>query len=270
MSELTEVKEIKVKRIPRPGFFGIASYSRSTITIGAELSHKTGHNTGLTESDERYFEAELGLQPGMLKSHSKWWDDVFNVEYPIRLRADKSNTILLDTPLNQLRYRILLASTKVANSEVEKNSPSAIFYIDDVEAKAKKEMETFSFEFEGMKLILGCTPEEKRGNLRLFGKKGTDLMSEDVLNAQLAQELKRDPKNFFSIMSDKNIRTKAFIKELEEKYIIKRTGNTYEHGEDLLGLSIDECIETLNDIKNQKLRLILEDKLKKAKKKVGA
>jgi hypothetical protein len=265
---IKEVKEIKIRKIPRAGFFNIASFSRAVEVLGAELNDKGSHNTGLTESEERHYEKELDLKVGELKPHSKWWSEVFNVEHSIRLRADKSNTLILDSPINEIKYKVLLASSKVANSEVEKNKAGTVFYIDDIEAKAKKELETFNFEFEGMKLILKCTVEEKRGNLRLFGKKNTDLMSEDVLNAQLAQEMKKDPKNFFNIMTDKEIRTKAFIKELEERHLIKRTGNTYKYGEDIIGASTEECVAYFNDIKNQHIKLVLETKLKKAKKSV--
>lgn len=266
MTETTnEVKAIKIRRIPRPGFFNIASFSKSVITIGAELNEK-GFNTGLTSSDVDHYEKEMQLPAGTLKPHSKWWSEVFNVEHPLRLRADKANTLYLDSPINEIRYKVALASSKIANSESEKTLPGAIFYIDDAESKAKKEMEIINFEFEGIKLIMKCSAEEKRGNLRLFGKKGTELMSEDVLNSELAKEMKKDPKNFFDIMTDKDVRTKALLKDLEEKSIIRRTGNTYKYEDDIIGASTTEAVEYLNDIKNQNIRLILEGKLKKLKK----
>lgn len=262
---INEVKTIRIKPVNKAGFFGIAAFAKAIATLGCELSTK-GHNTGLTQSDEAYFEDKLKLPKGELAPHSKWWDEVFNVYHTLRLPKSKTFELILDSPMNELRYKVALACTKIANSEIERNTPGVLFYIDDIEAKAKKDLEMFNFEFEGMKLIIKCSPEEKRGNLRLFGKKGTELMSEDMLNAQLAQEMKKDPKNFFNVMTDKDIRTKALIKELEEKYLIKRTGNKYYHGEDLIAISTDECVEYFNDLSNQPVRLILESKLKKAKK----
>lgn len=265
MSEVKEVKIIKINPVNKAGYFGIAAFAKAVATLGCEISPK-GHNTGLTKEDQEYFEKALELKPGELAPYSKWWDDVFNIQHTLRLPKSKTYELILNNPINELRYKVALANTKIANSELERNKPGVSFYIDDIEAKAKKDLETFNFEFEGMKLIIKSTPEEKRGNLRLFGKKGTDIMTEDVLNSQLAQELKKDPKAFFNIMTDKDIRTKAFIKELEEKYLLKRKGNTYYHGEDVIALSTDECVEFFNDIKNQSIKLILETKLKKAKK----
>mgnify|MGYP000996367177 CR=1 FL=1 len=71
---------------------------------------------------------------------------------------------------------------------------------------------TLNFELEGMKLILSLTGEEKKGALRLFGKSGLDLMSDDVASAHLMQEMKKNPKTFFDIITDKE------IKDLAKKY----------------------------------------------------
>lgn len=261
----TEPKVIKIRSVNRPGFFGISSYGNAVTVIGAELS-KRGHNTGLTKEDEEYFEKELKLEKGTLSSHSKWWDEVFNTQYSIRLKRSKSNELILDTPINELKYKVLLGSSKVANSEIEKNNPTCEFYIDDEESKAKVELESLSFEFEGMKLIFKMTPEEKRGSLKLFGKAGTDLMSESIAEMQLSQELKRNPKQFFDILTDKDLKTKVFVKELEEYGIIDRKNGTYNYGDDTIGLNLEETVSYLNNLKNQSIKLTLENRLKKVKK----
>jgi hypothetical protein len=265
MSTIVEPKVIKIKKVKRIGFFGIDSYGNSQTIIGAEVSKK-GHNTGLTKEDEAYFEAELKLPKGTLAPHSAWWDEVFNTQHVLRLKNSKTNELILDNPINELRYKVLLASSKIANSEVEKSKPYVEFYIDDEEAKAKKELETFNFEFEGMKIIFKMTPEEKRGSLKLFGKKGTDLMSESVVDMQLVRELKEAPKQFFEIMTDKDLKTKTFIKELEEYGIINRKNNTYNYGDDTLAITTDEAVLYFNDLKNQSVVLTLGQKLKKVKK----
>lgn len=262
--EFNGPKTVKIKHAGKAGYFGIKSFSKAVETLGAELT-KNGRNF-LSENERLYFEKELNLKEGELKPHSKWWDEVFNVEYPLRLVKSKTNELVLDSAISQLKYKVALASSKIANSEIEKNRPGVSFYIDDVEAKAKKELETINFEFEGMNMIIKCSPEEKRGALRLFGKTGLDTMSENILSSQLYQELKKDPKNFFTIMTDKDLKTKMFIKELEEFHLIKRKGNTYMYGEDTIGLATEECVEWFNDIKNEPIRLILSTKLKRSKK----
>ena len=257
-------ESVKIKRVPTPGYFGITSYSKSVTTLGSEIS-KTGFSTGLTPEEEKYFESELNLKPGELNKHSKWWGEVFNTEYALRLNNTKATELTLDNPINQLRYKVLMASSKVAKTELEKN-PNHVFFVDNAEAKAIKEMESFNYEFEGAGLIHKLAPEDKRGALRLFGKTGLDNLSEAMLNAQLYKEMKNDPKAFVAALTDKNIKTSMLIKELVEKGIIKRKGNYYIHNDDTIAHSTEECISYFNDVENQSVKLILEGRLKKEKK----
>lgn len=256
---------VKIKKVQKAGFFGLASYAKSVTVLGCETS-KNGWNTGLSIEDEKFYEEKLGLKPGQLSKHSDWWGEVFNTTHNIRLANTKTNELVLDNPINQIKYKVLLVNSKIANSEIEKNKPNAQFYIDNQEAKAKAELEQFNFEFEGMKLITKASPEDKRGYLRLFGKVGLEEMSEDNLSSQLYLELKKDPKRFFDIMTDKDLKTKAFIKELEEYKLIKRSGNYYKHGDDTIANSTDEVVAYFNDIKHQDIKLVLENRLSKAKK----
>lgn len=258
-----KVKTIKIKKVNRPGFFGIGSYpGKTTLTYCAQLS-KNGYNTGLTKEEEAHFEKALELKPGQLGRHSKWWEE-FNAVHAPRLSANKTNELILDNPINELKFKVLLANDKIANTEFQK-TPYSEFYIDNEELKAAAEVESFNYEFEGMALILKMTPEEKRSALRLFGKSGLDDSKEVLLNAELGKQLRKDPKSFVAILSDKEIKTKAFILELVEKGILKRKGNTFVYETDIIAGNTEECIHFLNDPNNSKLRIVLNDKLNKGK-----
>ena len=256
---------VKVKSVSRAGFFGISSYVRSVTTLGCEIS-KSGYKTGLSPVEEGYYESVLNLKPGELNRHSKWWSEVFNVTTPIRLHNTKTTELVLDNPINQIKYKVMLEQSKIANSEIEKKQPNVIFFIADDEAKAKSELETFSYEFEGSGLIHKLAPEEKRSTLRLFGKKGLDTMSETMLNAQLYGELKKDPKAFCETVQDKDSKIKGLIEELLEKKLLTRKGNHFYHGDDLIGHSTEDCVGYFNDIKNQPVKLALQTKLSKINK----
>ena len=265
MSNFEGPESIKVKRIPKAGYFGIGSYAKSVTTLGCEISSKGYYKTGLTPELEKHYEGELNLKPGELNKHSKWWGDVFNVTYCPRLFNTKSTEIQLDNPINQIKYYVMNASSKIANSEIER-TPDTIFYIDNPEAKAKAELEIVSYEFEGMSLVFKLSPEEKRSSLRMFGKKGLDTISESMLNNQLMQEMKKDPKAFVEILNDKDVKIKALIEELVEKNVIKRKGNYYIHGEDTIANSTEECVAYFKDKANDSVTLILKSRLNKTKK----
>lgn len=255
---------VKIKRIPKAGYFNIGAYPKSVTVLGCELS-KSGFKTGLTKEEQAYYEKALELKEGELGPHSKFWDK-FNAENPIRLNNTKATELILDNIVNQLKYKILLASSKVINSELDKNNPTALFFIDNQELKAKTEQVTFNFKFDGMKKIMSLSPEEKRGTLRLFGKSGLDTMSETMLDSQLYMELEKDPKLFLDVITDEDLTMKMFIKELIEKHLLTRKGNYYMHGEDTIASSTEECVAYFKDINNQSVKLTLETRLKKAKK----
>jgi len=257
---------IKIKRNPKAGYFGLFAYPKSVTTLSCQISKTGGFNTGLTEDEERFYEKALDLKPNELNKHSKWWGEVFNVIYAIRLFNTKTTELVLDNPVNQLKYKVLLAHSDVALNELERNRPGIMFYIDDEEAKAKSELKTLNFELEGMKLILSLNPDETKGALRLFGKAGLDLMSTSTAQAQLMQEMKKDPKKFFEIMTDDDLKNKMFIQELVEKKILTRKGNYYFNGDDRIAGSTEECVSYLKDINNQTLKLSFETRLKKGKK----
>jgi hypothetical protein len=258
-------KEVIVKRVSRPGYFGISSYPKSTTTLGAEIT-KNGFNTGLTADDEKYYEEALGLKPGELSRHSKWWTDVFNVEHGLKLFNTKSTTLVLDNPLNQIKYKVLNASSKVATSEIEKGNPNVEFYIVDEEAKALKESEQFDYEMESYELIFKLSPEKKRQALRLFGKTGVDSLSESMVKAELIKESKKDAKMFISILSNKKLETRLLVEELLDYRILTRKGNYFMNGDDVIANSTDEAVEYFEDLKNQSVVLALQTKLKKLKK----
>jgi hypothetical protein len=266
--EVEQPKVIKIKRNPKSGYFGLYAYPKSTYVITCQLNSKGHYNTGLTENEERYYEEKLGLKAGELSKHSNWWNEVFNSspQYTIRLNSTKTTELFLDNVTNELKYKVILAHSDVANSELERNKPNVIFFIDDEEAKAKAGLQSLNFELEGMKKILSLTPEEVKGTLKMFNKFSTELMTTDVAQLQLMEEMKKNPKQFFDIITDKELKTKIFIYELLEKKLLTRKGNSIKYGDDTIASSINEGVEYFNDIKNQTERLTLETKLKKLKK----
>jgi hypothetical protein len=256
--------KVNLKRVPRPGSFGITAFGNTVTIIGCPIS-KNGHKTGLTKEEEDYFEKALRLKEGDLDKHSDWWDNTFNVKYPILLNNTKTTELILDNPINQLKYKVLLASSKIANSEIEKG-PDTDFYIDNQEAKAKAEVEQFNYEMEGMESILKMNTDEKRNALRMFGKTGLDDTAEFMLKAELGRLLKKDAKKFVETINDKDIITKAFVQELIEKQILTRKGSDFKYGDDFIGSNIEACVLFFESGKNQETKLHLQGLLAKKKK----
>ena len=264
--EEVKFKEIIIKRIPRVLFSGIGAYDRSQMTFGCELSGKDGrHKTGLTTEEQKRFEEELNLPKGTLSASAEntWWGD--NISFTFD--KNKPNRFIIDSPMSELKYKILLASSKVAKSELDKHkNPNAIFYIVDNELKAQVESAQADEKFEAMELLLKLNTQERRAALRLFGKKGVDTLSEVVVKAELLKQIEKDPKEFSSILSDKRLKVRMIAEELVDYGIIGKHGVYYRNGDDTIASSTDEVIDYLEDLKNQSVLLAMKSRLDKIKK----
>lgn len=257
-------KTIKVKRIPKPGFFGITAFKNSMTTLGCPIT-KEGHKTGLTKEEEAHYEKLLKLQPGTLDKYSEWWDNFFNVFHTINLHNNKTTEFVLDNPINQLKYKIMLVRKDIANSEDEK-TPDSEFYIDNAELKAIAESKKLDYEMEGLEAILKMTLDQRKQALRIFGKTGLDDITDLMAKSELGKLLKKDAKSFVETINDKELEMKAFVLELIEKAILMRRGQDIKYEDTFLGTSIDAVAIKLDESKNQELKLHLKSLLNKKKK----
>jgi len=260
------IKQYVIRPIVRNKFSGQSFYNKThTIIGGAQLSQNGLYKTGLSLADQEHYEKQLNLPKGTLSPrNSEFWGDM-----EVRLRNDKLTIFNIVNAYDELKFRMLQEHDKIANTEhdVVGNS-TALFYIYDPEAASKIEDAKMEFEFAAMEAFHNTTVEERRGLLRIYGKKGVDSMSETMVKTELFKEVKKDFKEFIRLAKAKDTPVRALLQSLLEKDIIKKKGTYYYNGEDLLGGSTDEVVGYLSEIKNQAVRLALEGKLKPKKIKV--
>ena len=257
-------KQYVIRPIIRNKFSGQSYYNKTlTVIMGAQLSSTGLYKTGLSTEDEAHFEKELNLTKGTLsKRNADFWGDM-----EVRLRNDKLTIFNIVNAYDELKFRMLQNHDWIANTEHDVlGNSTARFYIYDPEAASKIEAAKMEFEFAAMEAFHEATIEEKRGLLRVYGKRGVDSMSETMVKTELFKELKKDFKEFVRVSKAKDTPTKALLESLIEKDIIKKKGTYFYNGEDLLGSSTDEVVSYLTDLKNQAVRLALENKLKPSKK----
>ena len=257
-------KQYVIRPIIRNKFSGQSYYNKTlTVIMGAQLSNTGLYKTGLSTEDEAYYEKELNLPKGTLsKRNADFWGDM-----EVRLRNDKLTIFNIVNAYDELKFRMLQEHDWIANTEhdVPGNS-TAKFYIYDPEAASKIEAAKMEFEFAAIEAFTVASIEEKRGLLRIFGKRGVDSMSETLVKAELYKEVKIDPKEFLRLIKSKDTPTRALLEALLEKEVIKKKGTYFYNGEDLLGSSTDEVVGYLSDLKNQAVKIALENKLKPSKK----
>lgn len=260
------VKQYVIRPIIRNKFSGQSYYNKTaTIIAGAQLSQTGLYKTGLSTTDVEHYEKELSLPKGTLSSrNAEFWGDM-----EVRLRNDKLTIFNIVNAHDEIKFKMLQQHDWIANSEheVEGNS-TARFYIYDPEAASKIEDAKMEFEFAAIEAFSNATIEERKGMLRIYGKKGVDSMTETMVKTELYKQVKSDPKEFIRLALAKDTPVRGLIEALIEKNIIKKKGTYYYNGEDLLGSSTDEVVSYLSDLKNQAVKLALESKLKPKKQKI--
>ncbi len=256
--------QIIIRPISRPQFSGIASHAGTTeVFQGAQLDFNTGsYRTGLTAEEEAKYEAELGLPKGRLNKKSDFWADL-----PIRLNKDKPTYFDVVSPLDELKIRTLKARSNVAINELDKlNKPTAKFFIEDLEAQAKAEELIIDIKFGAIEAFNNTTIDEKKGYLRLYGKKGVDTLSDKIIKTQLYNELEKNPKKFLDFANDPDVNLRMSIEEMLETGKLKKRGHYYTFEDEVIGNTVDSVIAYFKDVKNQSVKIAIEKNIKNSKK----
>lgn len=261
-------KKIKIVSTGKNKFSGLASYPRTGKVLTTELSRSGLYCTGLTEQEQEYFEEKLSLKKNSLskkpadENGSNFWA---NLE--IKLNAKGNNELNLEDPIQYLKYKVLLASSKVCNSPLEKhNWPSAEWMIIDEDAVAEVEANEIDKEVIAVEVFNDLSEEDKKGLLKLYGKRGLENSKPELIKSALYKELKKDPIKFVKTAKDKSLKTRIFVEDLLTEKIITKNGNYFKNGDDPIGNSTEEVISYFEDPKNQSVKIALQGKLKKSSK----
>ncbi len=248
-----ETREIVIKPVVKPKFSGLSSYSRAHYVIeGAQLG-KTGYKTGLTEEEQKHYEKVLRKPEGFLNSDNKdFWSTMLGLNLPL----DKTFYFTVSSPMDELKLKIILQRTDIANNELElSKNPSALFYIEDKEAKAKVEELAIDSLMEANEAFNDLTIDEKKGYLKLYGKKGVDQLSDRIIKTELYKEVNKDPKKFMSLTKNPDIALRIQIEEMLETGVLIKKGSFYNFEQEVIGNSIDAVVSFFKDVKNQSVKL---------------
>ncbi len=257
------VKQLVIKPITKTKFSGISSYVKSKTVFTTQLDPNNGlYKNGLTAKQEKEYESLLNLPAGTLNKRSPFWGDI-----EIIVNNDKSTFFTLMGPMDEIKESVIRAHDKIANSEFElSKKPGCLFFIDDPEEKAKLESSIIEYKLSAIETFQELAIEEKRSLLRVLGKSGIDNMSETMVKAELFKKVEENPKYFLENAKDPNMKVRSLLSEAIEKKVLTKRSSTFFYAEDPIGNSTDEALDYLTDIKNQTIKLGIENKVKKLRK----
>ncbi len=259
---------VKIKPIDRKkwhGKKGKESFSQP-IGIQALYDSETGlYATGLSDDKKNELEKKTNFNLSPIFNPNKpheFWDSRAGTLFL------ENNTILLNTiiPLDEIRIHLAKASKFVANSVRDLDEglyPEATHVIfdedEEISVKAKK-IELTQKAYSAAKKL---TKSTKVNIILILSGKSVRQQSNDYIEVELNKIITTKPVEFLSYVNKpvKYLNDKGLVLEaILSNILIKRATGIF-YMDELLGGTVEDTIDYLNDSKNQNLKIIILDKL---------
>jgi hypothetical protein len=197
--------------------------------------------TGLTPDDEKRLSGILGND---LTRSSLFWKNFFVRTYSADVYLN------LEDPNDELRYLFLKNHKRVKTSIFERKA-SARFLLINKEEEAKKSNLINKTRRTAMKEFDRLSAEEIRKCLRLFGHNG-DSMEPEVAESNLFDIVEANPQSFIDRWVNNTRRdTEVTVERAISMNVIRRSKNIYKYGSEVIGRTMTETIDFLENPKNQ-------------------
>ena len=200
----------------------------------------------------------MNMSPGTLSRYNKDYWTMFRVDVP------KDGVILnLGLPEDELKYLVLKAHQRVANSEMERfDSPFAEYVMTSQEQEAKVENKKSKLKRKAYKVFSNMNTTEMKDVLKVMGKRAGDDASVDFVESQLDKIVTDDPQNFLTTVEDPTFKMRAFIDDCISSRVLVKNGTKYQlPGGDTVGFTLEQTIEYLQNPDNQEVYLDLKGKM---------
>lgn len=233
-----------LRPINRHTWSNVVKYKNCYDYVSPYFTRSGNRYTGLTHDDVERLGPILGVS---LIPSSSYWDNFF-----VRVGSED---VYLETedPLDEIKYIFLKNHKRVKNSMFERKATADYLLINkDEEAKRenlfnKSKVDAIS-EFKQMSLT------DMRKCLRLFGQNSENVSGEVVENSMF-KLVEANPTSFMEKwVNNKNREIEVVLEQAIAKNIIRRSKNIYKYGSDVIGYSMVETIDFLNNPKNQDIK----------------
>ena len=207
--------------------------------------------TGLTEEEEREFEAKIGLETGALSKSGSYWG-LYSITIP-----EDGLTLNIENPSDALAYKVLQADPNVAESlQALRTHATAEYVMTNEGAEAKVSNNKRNVIAKAYASFAKLTQAETIDALYMFGKDALN-MDFEVAQNRLGEILDENPAKFLDVIGDKLFKDKVWFMKLIKKGIVKKHGtgtgtNMPLYYEDImLGNGLEEAITFVKDKENQ-------------------
>ena len=241
-------------------------YSEAKRRIGSVYTKGGDILKGLTIAEQKRWLPEiLGISPteaGWAKAVRQYFANL-TVEVPpagveLNISVDEEGN-----PINVVDYiKFKFASAHPHVSQNEKGSAGR-YYISDPQKEEAAKVAAGRNKKDAYKALILVSEDEAKSVqvLKAFGVR-TDGMTPAQIELALESKVEENPNEFVRVCNDKNLEMVAFIWDAVETGVIRKSGNTFLFGDEVLGDDMEQAIRFLNLKKNSEILLDIKAKVK--------
>ncbi len=231
----------------RNSWSGLIKYRNCYEDLGSYYTRSGRLYTGLTKNDEERLGDVLGLE---LNPNADFWK-TFHIRTGVK-------DMYLDTedPMDELKWLFLKSHKRVSTSIFEKKS-TANFVLINKDEEAKKANLYNKTKRRSLREFDKLTAEEVIKALRLYGNNAEEV-SPDIAENMLFDLVEGNPQKFLDLWVDNATRDTAFLIEKGiASNVMRKVKTTYKYGTDVIGNSLEETIDYLDNPINQDIKMAI-------------
>lgn len=151
-----------------------------------------------------------------------------------------------EAPLDFVKFRFAALHPHVAEAE-DTNVHNTRYYFYDPKVEEEARVAETRLKKEAYKaLILVCDDEKQMDLVLKASGVNTNSLSKEQKELELEDLVELDPSEFIRVSKDKNIESIALINECLDTEVLRKSGNTYLYGDEVLGEDLEQTIRFLN------------------------
>jgi hypothetical protein len=241
-------------------------YSEAKRRIGSTYTKSGDILKGLTIAEQKKWLPEI---LGIASTEAGWAKQVrdyfanLTVEVPPNGVELNISTDEEGNPINVVDYiKWKFASAHPHVAAEEKSSKGRYFISDPQREEAAKiaKGRTKKDAFRALILVTEDLDKSKQV-LKAFGIR-VDNLSAAQIELALEDQAEANPTEFVRVCNDKNLEMVAFIWDAIESGVLRKSGNTFLFGDEVLGDDMEQAIRFLNTKKNSEILLDIKAKVK--------
>lgn len=166
-----------------------------------------------------------------------------------------------NNPMDYIKFRFAINHPHVAEEEDKDMNGTRYYFFDPAQDEQERVAETRQRKDAYKNLILICEDELRMETVLKANGQNITGFTKDQKELALEEMMEADPAEFIRIANDKNLETIALVKECLDCSVLRKSGNTYLYGDEVLGEDMEQTVRALKLKRNSGMLQDIKAKL---------